>query len=440
MVDGLKLQSIADMIADLEDEQLTTFEAFVGWCKRAGIDTAAVDGSSSASEGGGLVAARAIGADDTILAVPLDVSLEVDVKRPHLAPHAALLAALEPTHALALAVCLSTAADADLAPWLALWPQTAVGAWGWRAAEWEAVAWCDEAAELHVPLRGAAQAAYDDKIAPHFAERDSACPTWDRFEWALSMVSSRAAANVLSGDDRLAIVPMVDMMNHRVTPSAYLSYDAAARAIVVKAYVALEAGAAVSICYGEKENAELLASYGFALARNPADTASVRVEVAADHPLAADAGGSLRSFLPQGLGAILANGGRCVGAVRWDPDWADAYDDRPVDVDDALVLRPDVHSGELPLVAALSLATTDTAVIGALGALAAGGAALGAREDVREAMGAALRAALAKLPSEQPAVDVGDAPGNLAAFAVALEARRALLRAAADAQTAADAA
>ena len=115
MVDGLKLQSIADMIADLEDEQLTTFEAFVGWCKRAGIDTAAVDGSSSASEGGGLVAARAIGADDTILAVPLDVSLEVDVKRPHLAPHAALLAALAPTHALALAVCLSTTPDADLA-------------------------------------------------------------------------------------------------------------------------------------------------------------------------------------------------------------------------------------------------------------------------------------------------------------------------------------
>ena len=135
----------------------------------------------------------------------------------------------------------------------------------------------------------------------------------------------------------------------------------------------------------------------------------MRVEVAADHPLAADAGGSLRSFLPQGLGAILANGGRCVGAVRWDPDWADAYDDRPVDVDDALVLRPDVHSGELPLVAALSLATTDTAVIGALGALAAGGAALGAREDVREAIGTALRRPR-PLPSEQPAVDVGDAP------------------------------
>ena len=53
-------------------------------------------------------------------------------------------------------------------------------------------------------------------------------------------------------------------------------------------------------------------------------------------------------------------------------------------------------------------------------------------------MGAALRAALAKLPSEQPAVDVGDAPGNLAAFAVALEARRALLRAASDAQRAAE--
>ena len=42
-------------------------------------------------------------------------------------------------------------------------------------------------------------------------------------------------------------------------------------------------------------------------------------------------------------------------------------------------------------------------------------------------MGAALRAAIAKLPREQPAVDVGDA-GNLAAFAVAPR-RRALLRA-----------
>ena len=95
MLDGLKLQSIADMIAELEDEQNSAFKTFVGWCQGAGIDTAAVDGSSSASEGGGLVAARAIGADEIILAVSLDVSLEVDVKRPHLAPHAALLAALE---------------------------------------------------------------------------------------------------------------------------------------------------------------------------------------------------------------------------------------------------------------------------------------------------------------------------------------------------------
>ena len=49
MVEGLKLQSIADMIADLEDQQLTTFEAFVGWCQGAGIDTAAVDGSGVGS-------------------------------------------------------------------------------------------------------------------------------------------------------------------------------------------------------------------------------------------------------------------------------------------------------------------------------------------------------------------------------------------------------
>ena len=263
-------------------------------------------------------------------------------------------------------------------------------------------------------------------------------PDVDRFEGTIDGIA-RAADNLLCGYDRLAIVPLVDMMNHRVTPSAYLSYDAAARAIVVKAYIALEAGAAVSICYGEKENAELLASYGFALARNPADTASVRVEVAADHPLAADAGGSLRSFLPQGLGAILANGGRCVGAVRWDPDRADAYDDRLVDVDDALVLRPDVHSGELPLVAALSLATTDTAVIGASvrPLLAAPRSARVKTSARRWAPRCAPRSPNCRA-SSPPSTSV--TPGNLAAFAVALEARRALLRAAADAQMAADAA
>ena len=60
----------------------------------------------------------------------------------------------------------------------------------------------------------------DDKIAPHFAERDSACPSVGSLAAALSIVSSRAAAAaMLSGDDRLAIVPMVEVVNHRVTHS-----------------------------------------------------------------------------------------------------------------------------------------------------------------------------------------------------------------------------
>ena len=87
-------------------------------------------------------------------------------------------------------------------------------------------------------------------------------------------------------------------LSHRVTPTACLTYDPASGgtaadggesrgAFVVRTVGPVRKGEALSICYGTKENAELLVAYGFALRPNPSDTSGLRVGGPPDDPLRA---------------------------------------------------------------------------------------------------------------------------------------------------------
>ncbi|WIA29831.1 hypothetical protein OEZ86_012302 [Tetradesmus obliquus] len=93
--------------------------------------------------------------------------------------------------------------------------------------------------------------------------------TQEQLGWALSLAMSRAF-----GFKRLggwALVPLVDMANHALASNAEIRFgeDGVVRMMANKQ---VSAGAPILLKYGSHDNANLLLSYGFVLADNPADT------------------------------------------------------------------------------------------------------------------------------------------------------------------------
>ena len=404
---------------------------FVEWAKTAAsIDTSLVQIVESATEGYGLVAASEIEAEQTVFTIPLAEVLRVDLANAG-DVHAQLLAMLEPTHALAVAAWLASVEEptaSHIAPWLNMWPKDPVGGWGFTDDEWaELRKWCVEADVLHNAQEAAARRVYDERIVPHFEAHRAGLPplTWERFVYFHSMVLSRAAdvkASQSMTRGGLAIIPLLDLLNHRVTPSAYLSFEPDAcdglGGFVVKAYAALSAGDPLFINYGDKENAQLLVSYGFALARNPSDTATIKLAVDSDHPLNGDS--PFAAMLPHGVRPMFesaARDHRLMGAVCW--QWDDSmYEERPVNVDDQLVLRPDVAETAVML-AALAAVSSPEGLLGAIGQCSS---LATTPPHVFDALAAACAETLAALPEPLPADAAKPA-------AVALAARRELLSA-----------
>ena len=198
---------------------------------------------------------------------------------------------------------------------------------------------------------------------------------------------------------------------------------AAAPAFVVKAYEPIAAGGALTICYGTKENAHLLVSYGFAQRVNPYDTASVRVQWPGDHIMST----ASRQLWPMGLWERVsgaAQGGVVTEGLEW--EWDDSmFDERPVDVDDALVLLPRA-TGDLALILKLARVKTEGELIATV---MMGANTMACIATEAEAIRLACATTLAALPDAVPSAPTlaVEARGPIA---MALQARRALLQAA----------
>jgi len=109
-----------------------------------------------------------------------------------------------------------------------------------------------------------------DLVASRWKSVDVALPSLEHFDQALAAVSSRAFAG-LGGDELDAMVPLLDLLDHRrgVGQAKDTQYKRAADgAVEVRAQRALAAGSAVYLTYGAKGNAQLLSCYGFCLRRN----------------------------------------------------------------------------------------------------------------------------------------------------------------------------
>jgi hypothetical protein len=410
---------------------MAAIDALLAYAERVGILVdECVRVTHTPDEGYSLMAEKRLEDGQAVLRLPLGSTLSLANNFP--VELAELLSPLDPTHALALLLCVTP----DLEAWTGSWPTQAQGSWGLRhTPEWEAlVVWYHELSDRHAECSASAAAAFDNTIQPFFAEHSPLVPvTYARFSWAVSMVDSRAARVNLFGQERLVLMPLVDLLNHRAVPCCSLGFEpdaGEAGQLVVRTKRAVEAGEPLTISYGRKGNDEMLASYGFALACNPYDRAVI--------PLALSGGAALTmqkaAMLPRGTTRTTPTGDtQALLSFGWAQPAADGS---PAE-------EPMCAEVKLPAEAWLVLRVATAMDVGdMLAALSAGEEEESSTRSGWELLRSACEAQLAALPSEAAETEpVDGASGASAAAALAAAgARRRLLKAAvAAARTACDA-
>jgi SET domain len=85
-------------------------------------------------------------------------------------------------------------------------------------------------------------------------------PSRADFQWAFSMLLSRLIRLGALGDTE-ALVPWADLLNHSPDSDAYLDWDTAQQAVVLRADTAAEPGQQVFASYGPKASGALLLRY-----------------------------------------------------------------------------------------------------------------------------------------------------------------------------------
>ncbi len=271
----------SNMALRVGDDHLQAFRA---WCGACGITWhPAVQLVATDDEGLGVfVAADAVGIEEgeVIISVPRQAALSVSTHH----TTAAAGAALDQKHALAFAV---SSQPESMQPWLALWPTETIGTWalddeGLRSA----FGWNRELCTLHAQQESMARRAHET-----ISSADEV-PSWETFRWAMGIVSSRAADVVINGERQPALLPFIDMLNHRPygLENGKICFEPAGSDVpgapsedrlVVRCVRPVAPGQPVTICYGDKANAALLHGYGFATRPNPSDALLLRVPLGA---------------------------------------------------------------------------------------------------------------------------------------------------------------
>lgn len=93
--------------------------------------------------------------------------------------------------------------------------------------------------------------------------------TLEKFCEARLLVSSRVFGIVMEGLKTDALVPMADMLNHRLPKQTSWYYCDRQKGFVIKSMKEIPAGHEVFDSYGQKCNSRFLLHYGFVLPNNP---------------------------------------------------------------------------------------------------------------------------------------------------------------------------
>ena len=113
-----------------------------------------------------------------------------------------------------------------------------------------------------------------DVLATHgaFADEMRARVPLADYAWGRAIVGSRGFNAPDTIEQRIALIPIVDLMDHHPGETTW-TYDLERAEYVVSALRAFDAGQAVHFDYGTYGNGHLLVEYGFALPDNPHDEA-----------------------------------------------------------------------------------------------------------------------------------------------------------------------
>lgn len=103
--------------------------------------------------------------------------------------------------------------------------------------------------------------------------------SYDSFAWARIAVITRIFGIVVDGLKTDGLVPLADMLNHKLPRETKWNYDSPTRGFVITALTEIEQGAQVFDSYGRKCNGRFFVNYGFALDVNEDNESVLRAQL-----------------------------------------------------------------------------------------------------------------------------------------------------------------
>lgn len=139
-------------------------------------------------------------------------------------------------------------------------------------------------ASLRAKLKADHALVLEETIRPNGLNEETY--SWDAWEWAFSMLFSRAIN--LRETEELALVPYADLLNHSPYCSSYFFYNkipfSKDREVTLYADRAYAKNDQVLISYGQKANSELILLYGFVVDRNLFDEVDITISLDPSDP------------------------------------------------------------------------------------------------------------------------------------------------------------
>ncbi|GAA0143965.1 methyltransferase [Lithospermum erythrorhizon] len=123
---------------------------------------------------------------------------------------------------------------------------------------------------------------YDDLRLRIFSKYPDVFPeevfNMETFKWSFGILFSRLV-RLPSMDEKVALVPWADMLNHSCEVETFLDYDKSSKGVVFTTDRGYLPGEQVFISYGKKSNGDLLLSYGFVPKEGTNPTDSVELSL-----------------------------------------------------------------------------------------------------------------------------------------------------------------
>ncbi|KAL4447375.1 hypothetical protein ABPG77_007408 [Micractinium sp. CCAP 211/92] len=294
------------------------------WLEARGLPPQKVAAVAVPGAGRGLAATRAIPQGEPLLLVPQQAVITPEAA----ARHSSLAPLLESTPLPAWSVLALWLAEARAAgpagewwPYIRLLPARTGSVLEWSEEE---VGWLEgsQLAEAAAEIRAAADASWRE-MQPLLAAAEQAglgpagAFSREALLWAFSILLSRlvrlpslapplpapglqqqAQQQPGGPPGTEALLPWADLLNHAPSSTAFLDWDAASAAVVLRVDRRYRAGEEVHISYGQKTGGELLLSYGFAPkpADNPHDGCKLRLSLRRDDPASDAKAAALAAF------------------------------------------------------------------------------------------------------------------------------------------------